>query len=701
MQTKFKKYLNLSLLIAMLCLISASVLVTSCKKSDSNGVGDKIELNSFGPMPVARGAELRFIGINLDKVTSISLPGGIEIPAASFVTKTSTLVTITVPQNAVPGLVIVNTPEGNITTKTEIGFSEPISIASFSPDPIKPGQELTITGDYLNLVKSVIFTDRVSVDSTTFISKSRSQIKVIVPAAAQTGKISVSNGKDDPIIVYSTAALNIKLPAITTFLPNPVKAGTNLTIAGTDLDLVKSVELGGNQKVTSFVSQTATQLVFKIPDATKDDTLRLVPASGVKVKSSASLVMVIPTVAVTPTTLKNGAKITVTGTNIDLITVATFGGSKVGTISNQTVTSMDVTLPLDATDGAIVFSTNSGKTVSGAALTFIKPTITLIAPLALTAGETITITGTDLDLVRKIIFGGGLSVDVTPASATSFTVSVPMAAISGTITLVTTNATQVVSTSSLAVAAANKPVVTGMTSSVKPGQLLTITGTKLNLVESIYFDDNIKAVQYGVRNATTIEVYVPVTAKRGKVSVTLNAFDGSVIVSPLFTVSGTDPIVDASLVLSNVDDGRAGTWDGSSAEIGSDATLALDGKYLHCLKTDANAWAWIWGNNWYAFPSVTKADYVFKVDVMLTKPMNANPHFQMEFAGTRVDLGSFGFAPSQTSGGWVTVTYDLSTFSDLPATIGTGGEWGINFWYSDGPTDVSGLYMDNFRYQHK
>jgi len=700
MYTKFSKFISFALLYILIGVMSASILFTSCKDSESNGIGGKIVLDSYGPMPIARGAELRFIGMNLDKVTAIALPGGILIQASSFVTKTSTLVTITVPQNAVPGIVIVKTPEGDISTKTPIGFSEPISIASFSPDPIKTGQELTITGDYLNLVKSVIFTDRVSVDSSMFASKSRGQIKVIVPSAAQTGKISVSNGKDDPIIVYSNTLLNVKLPSITSFLPNPVKAGTNLTIAGTDLDLVKSVELGGNQKVSLFVSQTATQLLLKIPNVAQDDTIRLVTASGVIVKSPAKLVMVIPTVTATPTTVKNGSKITVTGTDIDLITVATFAGNFAGAITNQTATSMDVTIPMEAINGAVVFGTNSGKTVTSAALTFVKPKISAITPLALTAGEFITITGTDLDLARKVTFSGGLSVNITPASATSFTVAVPMAAVSGTVTLVTSNGSLEVSTSSLTVAAANKPVITDITASIKPGGLLTITGTKLNLVESIYFQTNVKAVSYGIRTATKIEVYVPETAKKGAVTLTLNAFDGSTVDSPTFSVAGTDPVLDPALMIYSFDAGWSGfTWDG----VGGLGTLpdGVDGTnhYYQATPWDASKY-WLFANNYISYASVSQSDHVVKMDVRLRSDVTGNAEIRLMLGGKAVNILSYLKEGDKftTGGDWKTISIPLSAFSGLadPTPV-KGGEWGMTMWGNG--LDFSGFCIDNIRYE--
>lgn len=707
MYTKYIKSIRCALLFLSVGVMSAALLFTSCK--DDTDINDgKIVLNSFGPMPIARGAELRFIGSNLDKVTAISLPGGIEIPAASFVTRTSVLLTITVPQNAVEGLVIVKTPQGDITTKTPIGFSEPISIATILPATIKADSLLTITGDYLNLVKSVIFTDRIVVESSNFVSQSRSQLTLKVPAAAQSGKIAVSDGEEDPIIVYSATALNVKLPVITTFLPNPVKAGNDLTITGQNLDLVKTVSLGGNQHVTSFSSQTATQLVFKVPDVTQDDTIRLIPASGVKVKSPAKLVMVVPTVSVSPTTVKNGAELTVTGTNLDLVDKVIFGGNKNGTVlTGGTATQIVVNVPADAISGIVRFITKATKEVEGPSLTIVNPVLTSFLPAATNAKTDITITGTDLDLVVDVNFVGGVKGTIAAGrTETMLKVTVPVGAKSGKITLVAKNGVQVPSSTDLTVLANLPNIVSFSETRAEPGKKLTLNGTNMLLIKELIFPGDVKATAYGLKTDTQVEVYVPMTVTRGYGNIKLLTYEGEEGLSPQIYMGATEPVVNPLLVINDFDEtGHDLGWDnwGGNVELGSNPALGISGKYMHGIKANCAAWTWIWGCNHSALPkrSVTKADHLLKMDINITKAY-ANCNFQIKLAGTDINLGPLGIADGTgkfSTPGWITITYDLSTFANLPATIPASGDWGMIL--SSGTIDITGLYIDNIRFQHK
>ena len=697
------------LLLASLCVVSTSLLFTSCEGKEEEDT--KVALYSFGPMPIARGAELKFIGANLDKVTAVVLPNGITI--TTFTTKTPALLTLTVPQEAMPGKVTLKTPDGDITTKTEIGYSEPISIAGFSPATVKAGDVLTITGDYLNLVGEVILTDRVIVTEDHFTSHSRTEIKLVVPAEAQTGKIAVSNAEEEPIIVFSAASLTVKLPVFTTVTPNPVKAGTVLTIAGTDLDLVKSVTLGGNKVILAadFTTHTATQITLNVPDDTKDGKVTMKPASGVEVVTADDLVMVVPTVAVTPVTLKNGQDITVTGTNLDLISSVVFGGNKQGTIkAGGTATQILVTVPDDAVSGVVTFVTRAAKQVAGPNLTMIDPVFTSFTPTSARAGTSLTISGTDLDLVTKVIFTGPMDGIIGTRTGTSLAVTIPVGAKTGKITLVAKNGAQVQSAIDFTLLA-NLPTFGSYTEMRgEPGKILTINGTNMLLVKELVFPGNVYATAYGVKTDTRIEVYVPMNVTRGYGTIKLLTYEGEEGLFPQIYFGATDPVVDPALMINNfeVQNGHDLGWDnwGGAVELGSNPAIAISGNYMHGVKPAQNGWTWIWGCNHDQMPkvSVTKADHYLKMDVNITRPFAPGTgSFTMKLAGTDIDIGHLGIQNtdgSWSTPGWITITFDLATYAALPAVIPASGDWGMTLW-TGVDMDLTGLYIDNIRFEHK
>lgn len=682
------------------CILIGGLLFTSCDKDEEDLT--TVKLSVFGPSPALRGGELKFIGANLDKVTAVVLSPNIEI--STFVSKTANELVITIPQNTAPGKVKLKTPQGDITTITPLTFSEPISIASVAPATVKAGDTFTINGDYLNLIAQVIFSDGVVVESANFISQTRAKIEVKVPVEAQTGKVMISNGAEIPVLVYTANPVQVTLPAVTTVAPNPVKPGTEVQITGTNFQLVKSLVFSEEITVDNFtVNDAKTQITAVVPMHAKEGSIQLVAFSGVKVSAATPLSLVGPAVtSISPKPVKNGETITITGTNLDLVVGATFGGDVTGVIMSQSATQLEVTVPLTATEGKVTLTTNSGKTAETEAITLVKPTISSIAPLALMAGNDITITGTHLDLVRKVTFVGGLSVDVTPASATSFTVTVPPAAVgTAAIVMTTTNGTEVTSSAQLAIEAANKPVITGINASVKPGAKLTITGTKLHLVEAIYFQPNVKAVLYGVRTETSIEVFVPETAKKGAVTLKLVAFNGDEVVSPVFNISGTDPVVDASYVFFNFD--NRGSWWGDKGAPENNPDLSLDGSSYFRLNHDMNPWwtgfFWRNGRNDLKTDGVTVNEWAVKLDVNVLADVTGD--MKLRLKGTDGDFWAV-IHGLQNKGGWYTVTIPLTSFiidggtTVIPNVANVDSDFGMAY---TGPGEHVNMCIDNVRFE--
>lgn len=686
-------------------LMVAAVVINACNDDDEKKSGVVVE--SFGPSPALRGGELKFIGQNLNRVSAIQLPGGVEVK--TFKTQEPNLIVIDVPiETALRGKVTMVTPDGNITTKTELGISEPITVINISPSPIRPGEVLTITGTYLNLIEEIVFASKKSTDE--FESQSKEKIEVIVPADAMTGKLILSNGAEEPILIESPELI-VALPAATALSPATVKAGAELTITGINLDLVQDITFVGNSRLSTFVSQSATEIVIEVPEDAQDGAITMRPASLVEVSSATSIAMLLPTISeVTPDPAKNNGTVTVTGTDLDLISNVEFGGGKAGSIeSGGSATSIVVKVPADAVDGVVKFTTKAQKSVNSPdALALVKPTITSISPTSVNTidNPSVTINGTNLDLVNKVIFGGGWAAEVKPASSTSFTVNVVPGSVTGKITLVTTNATEVVSGSTLTIVP-NIPNIATMPASATIGQYLTITGTNLNVPSQVILPGNIVATQFGSKTSTVLEIFIPSTVTPGSGSIQFVTNKNEIYNSPQtnFKFAGVEPIVDPALVIYDFTPGTDGhglgwdNWGGALEILNSNPGPGIEsnGNFIHGTKT-LNSWTWLWGCNHSQLvkPSVTKADHVFKFDVYLTTAPPAGGSFLFRFAGTEVNLGNLG---AKTTASWVTVTFDLSSFGSLPGSIPGDGEWGLIY---NGPSyDMTGFYADNFRYEAK
>ena len=120
MYTDMKKIKNiLSLLVVALIGLS----LTACSKDDlgTNQYQGGVSLNAYGPNPVMRGGQLRFVGSNLDQIASITIPGVGEITNIEVVKAgVPSEIRITVPKDGPQvGYVTLKTKtDQTITTRT-------------------------------------------------------------------------------------------------------------------------------------------------------------------------------------------------------------------------------------------------------------------------------------------------------------------------------------------------------------------------------------------------------------------------------------------------------------------------------------------------------------------------------------------------------------------------------------------------------
>jgi hypothetical protein len=556
---KIKNYL-----IGLVCVLMGC-LCTACSNDDldTNQFKGGVSLNVFGPSPVMRGGELRFIGSGMDQVTAVVIPGCAEITDIKVISENE--IRVTVPQDAEPGLVTLKSPMGDITTLTKLTFEEPIELDELAPNPVKPGQLLTLTGDYLNLIKSVIFTDGVAVDEDAFVQHDRKTIVLTVPAEAQTGQLILSDAtsveEEDGVIpnyIYSEDELGIVLPSASAAVDlTAAKPGDIIEIVGTDLDLVQKIVMpSGEELEFSYVNNDGKEsIIFTLPVGATDGAIVMIPASGVKV-AVANLGMALPeqVVADPASELREGNVITLKGVNMELVTDVTFPGvSQNVTPDAQSATEVKVTVPAGTVSGDILLNTASGTSVPVAILTQ-KPEFIAFAQAEVSLGNDVVIQGKNLDLVATVKYTGGASVDVKPTSSTELTVAMPTSNVeSGVLTLVMGNG-ESVETGVLTVALPEFCYITEL-----PGEDVELKGgtvVSLNVENSDKLTDvQVKgqSVQY-IINGNTLYFEIPASAT-SKTPLTLVSSNGSISYNLNFI-----PASEVELVIFNTLT-DLGTWD--------------------------------------------------------------------------------------------------------------------------------------------
>lgn len=424
-----------------------------------------VSLNVYGPQPVVRGGTLRFLGSNLDQVTQVIIPGvnpitDIDVRQSGIPSEIWVQVPVDGPEEGYVTLVTANGEE--ITTLTQLTYEEPIVFEGFSPASAMPGETITITGDYLNLIHEVIFAEEVAVPEENFISHDRYQIQVVVPDSARTGEIILSDGAEElPNWIYSEEELEVGTPTVTSITTDTrFKAGKRLSINGTALSLVDYVRFEGaevpsaalaeDDKEPFNVNENGTNLTLTLPAEAASGTVELVLRSGVTVTASQHFEVVVPTdITVTTSRIKAGNALALSGNDLDLVTSLSFPSNEEGTTIDGgefTVAANSLTLntvPETAIDGNLSLNMANGMSVA-VPYTLVKPTVTSYSANPVNAGETLTLTGTDLDLVTGVSIGGGsTATPIEGSTESNLTITVPMDSQSGPVSLILANGTSV------------------------------------------------------------------------------------------------------------------------------------------------------------------------------------------------------------------------------------------------------------------
>ena len=467
-------------ILALLVVALMGLSLTACSEDDfdTNQYQKGVHLNVYGPQPVMRSGQLRFLGSNLDQIAQVLIPGcepitNIEVVKAGFPSE----IRITLPKDGPePGLVtLITKTDERITTKTALTYQEGIEFEAFSPESVMPGEELTIKGEYLNLVHMIEFADGVRVPESAFTEHTRYEIKVIVPDEARTGKVGLFDvdlstledaGSAIYNIIMTDVALNVGTPTISK-VTTPRGEGIQtdeftakmdelFTLNGEHFGLINSIKFvpkagdvhGSACETTEFtVSEDGKTLTFKLPAEAADGDINLVCRSGEEVPVG-SLITIAPTECVaSPNPVKAGKSLIITGKDLDVVNAVEMTGvaDEISFITNPDGTKLIIeSIPETAVEGNLILRMKNGKGVE-VPFSLVKPVVTGYDHNPVSAGGAITLQGTNLDLVKKVQFGEGSDIIEVKASedGTSISLTVPMNAKTGKPTITLANGTTV------------------------------------------------------------------------------------------------------------------------------------------------------------------------------------------------------------------------------------------------------------------
>ncbi len=569
---------KISKIFAMLVVALVGLSLTACSDGDdlsTDQYGNDISLQSFGPCPVLRGGTLYLYGTNLDQIESVNLPGADPITAYEILQSGyNSKISIQVPaEKCETGQIVLKTKKGGeITSVSPITYREDIEITKFfvgSEGTMvgNVGDVVTIKGDYLNLMHGVIFAGSDTIKEAEFVGHDRYTIQVKIPAEARTGVITLTDTTKDGTSLETKEELTINTPEATPIKDRTIKAGEILSIKGSSFDQIVSVKFeGATVDAADFKSQSAAEITVAVPAKATDGTFYVVTKSGIEVPVG-NIITVVPTELVaTPNPVKNGAELTITGKDMDLITGIAFPNAATSELKKVETTKVTATVPEDAQEGDITLSLANGKTVT-VAYTLVKPTVASCTPAAITAGEKTIIKGTDLDLVKSITFPGDVEQTVekfAAQNAQAIAVTVPAACAGTGFKLNLKNGTTIEMKDALSIKAATDPAIASVTpGEAIAGSTITITGKNFQNIQNLYIG-SYKVNRYTSRSNTEIVCQVPATAEVGTYKIVMEDLDGNKIEGPEFKVVPAEK--DIATLTTNIDNSAikypySFTWD--------------------------------------------------------------------------------------------------------------------------------------------
>jgi hypothetical protein len=515
-------------------------------------------------------------------ITGTAFTGATEVdfgstPATGVTVVSATSITATAPAGTAGTVDVTVTTAGStsVTSASDQYTYEAVpAVTSISPTagPLTAGTTVTIAGTGLSGPTAVRFGSTAG----TILTNSSTSITATAPAGtAGIVDVTVTTPGGTSATGSGDKYMYTALPVVTSISPvaGPLTAGTRVTITGTGLAGPTAVKFGST--AGTILTNSSTSITVTAPAGaagTVDVTITTLGGTSATSASDKFTYVALPVVSrISPAAgpLAAGTTVTITGTGFTGAVAVNFGSTAATHVSVVSATSVTATAPAGAAGTVDVTVTTAGSTsVTSASDQYTYeavPAVTSISPAAgpLTAGTTVTITGTGLSGPTAVKFGSTAGTILTNSS-TSITVTAP-AGTAGVVNVTVTTPGGISATGS-----GNKytytalPVVSRISPAVGPltaGTAVTITGTGLTGATTVNFGSTPGTIT--ANTATSISVTAP--GGSGAVDVTVITPGGTSSVTPAdkFTYQAAPFVSSTSPIAGSVTGGRSVTLYGT------------------------------------------------------------------------------------------------------------------------------------------
>ena len=376
---------------------------------------EPISIDSFSPAEALSGDVITLRGEYLNTVREVIFGG--EVYVTEFVSQSRQELQVRLPSEAVTGFIIVgdvNELEDKTTIPNQIYSADSLfvldpTVNTAEKAVYKAGDRITVSGAHLDMIGTVDLTGAAEVEFE--VSEDGSELSFNLPASASDGPIVLTSYAGVEFVAGEIETVSVSGAAIKSLAEDArYKAGSNVEITGSDLDLVTAVNFTGAEAVWYYSDGS---LFATVPGAAKDGAVTLTLGSGKEVATE-GIEVVKPLVASCDVTegVAGETVIAVSGTDLDLVMTATIGDKEQGLIDCDfevvSAELLQVTLARAAYTGPITLTAESGyATVTDVITVAYNEAVSLTFTEASYAlGRPVSVTGSGLLKIESVFVKG-------------------------------------------------------------------------------------------------------------------------------------------------------------------------------------------------------------------------------------------------------------------------------------------------------